>query len=315
MSVYVAVDSTEYVVCSVIPAWLRPAPLYCFSDDGSTDSPRDLLVMAAAAKGGAVLSARIVAELGTSCGVCIASGERSAAGIPGPVEELPVYEGQLLHAIINMRPWPQYARRHGYTLDSAAADAMQLVGTRSDTEPAAVRNVTGAGVRCVVILRDPASRLQSLYTYARSGGEHWFRYQSGIMAALASPNITLSESLSLFWNGFGRDYLMQSHEYLVYNLKLGCKPVTMEAFKANYSEAVKQIMVHYNVRSEVIPLLLSRLSGADLSRKTEEQKKADKHVTANKFSPALLAGVKEFLHSDPEVSELVRQQRIELGYR
>jgi hypothetical protein len=32
----------------------------------------------------------------------VASGERSAPGIPGPVEDLPVYDGKLLHAIINM---------------------------------------------------------------------------------------------------------------------------------------------------------------------------------------------------------------------
>ena len=40
---------------------------------------------------------------------CVASGERSRAGIPGPVESLPSYDGRLLFAIINMETWPAYA--------------------------------------------------------------------------------------------------------------------------------------------------------------------------------------------------------------
>jgi hypothetical protein len=68
------------------------------NNDGS-----DFLVFASAAKAGAVLSARVVGEVGAACGLCVASGERSRPGIPGPLEELPVYEGKLLHAIINVR--------------------------------------------------------------------------------------------------------------------------------------------------------------------------------------------------------------------
>jgi len=299
-------------------------PLECFarSNDSTrsdTAASQDLLVMASAAKSGAVLSARIVAEIGISCGICIASGERSAAGIPGPVEELPVYEGQLLHAIINMRTWPQYARRFGYGIDTRAADAMKLSGTgyipgyesvyESDKGRIAQR-----GVRCVVIMREPSARLRSLYTYARSGGEHWFRYETGMMARLSDSSITLNQSLAMFWNEFGKGYLIQSHEYMSYNLKLGCQPVTMEAFRANYTAAAEKIMVQYNIRREVIPLLLSRLAGADLSQKTVAEQRADKHVTSNKFSGDLLRKVGEYFRSDPEISSIMAAQRIELGY-
>ena len=111
-----------------------------------------MLVLAASAKGGALLSAKIAAEVGSACGVCVASGERSRSGIPGPVEDLPSYDGQLLHAIVNMRTWPAYAEQQRLRL-----------GGEGET-------------LCVTILRDPLSRLQSLYGYARSGGEHWFRF-------------------------------------------------------------------------------------------------------------------------------------------
>ena len=120
-------------------------PLNCRADgDNST------WVLATPAKSGALLSAKLLMDLGAACNLCVASGERSRAGIPGPEEELPTYDGDILHGIINMRSWPEYAASRG---DGTA--------------------------RCVSIIRDPLARLKSLYLYARSGGEQWF-ISSGI---------------------------------------------------------------------------------------------------------------------------------------
>ena len=279
----------------LLPKSFLPPTLNCWDIDrrnGANDGT-DMLVMASAAKSGAVLSARIVAEVGTACGYCVASGERSRAGIPGPIEELPTYDGLLLHAIINMRTWPEYVSRQGF-------------------EPTSPK--LNQKVRCVTTLRDPMSRLKSLYLYARSGGEAWFRYQSGLMQELGNPKKTLQESILFFWNTFGRDYLIQSHEYMVENLRLGCVPMKMEGLKKDFDGHIGHLLHVFGVRAEIIPELVKRLASADLSRKTLEQRQADPHVTANKFSKILYNEMIEIFNSMEEVQKMVRVHRKELGY-
>ena len=98
------------------------------------------------------------------------------------------------------------------------------------------RRLVTNSVLCVTIIRDPLSRLKSLYTYARSGGEHWFRYESGIMRQLRNSTLSLKESLiDVYWDAFGKDYLMQSHEYLMANLFAHrCQPVRLEDLSKNF---------------------------------------------------------------------------------
>lgn len=238
--------------------------------------------------------------------MCVASGERSAPGIPGPVEDLPVYEGGLLHAIINMRTWPQYVERMGYSMNTLLPSTIDTV---------ADQEVESGVVRCVTTLRDPLARLRSLYTYARSGGEHWFRYQSGIMQRLGDPSLSLQQSLDLFWELFGKGYLIQSHEYIMMNLQLGCVPVKMEQFSSNYTLATALVLKSFGIRDAVIPELTKRLSSGDLSLKSEAERKADAHFTANKFSSSLVEQVKVQLMLMPEVSSMVKLHRSQLGYR
>lgn len=234
------------------------------------------------------------------CGVCVASGERSEPGIPGPVEDLPVYEGKLLHAIINMRSWPMYVKRYGY-------DLRTLLDQQTSE--------SGAGrVRCVTLVREPLSRLRSLYTYARSGGEHWFRYKSGLMQRLSNQSLSLQQSVELFWDTFGKGYLVQSHEYMMMNIDLGCKPIKMESFSQNYTATTLNILQEYGVHSRAVPHLLSRLSGSDVSKKTLDQQRQDAHVTANKFSNEFVKNVKVHLLKNRDVREMVEAQRVELGY-
>ena len=229
----------------------------------------------------------------------MASGERSDPGIPGPVEDLPVYEGKLLHAIINMRSWPSYVERYGYDMKTLA-----------DKE---TRTRTGR-VRCVTLIREPLSRLRSLYTYARSGGEHWFRYKSGIMQKLSNQSLSLKQSVELFWESFGKDYLIQSHEYMKMNIELGCRPIKMESFSQNYTATILEILQVYGVNSRAVPQLLKRLAMSDVSKKSLDQQRQDAHVTANKFSTDLVKNVKKYLLNDGDIREMVAAHRVELGY-
>ncbi len=331
-----------------VPAYILNATmssrLNCWADDAGDgrqlmgNDGGDMLVLASAAKGGAVLSALLAAEIGSACGLCVASGERSSPGIPGPVEELPVYDGQLLHAIVNMRTWPDYVKgRMGYHMYSVAPEQHLSVMPFGDTatvtaatdqgddggrglassRTASVQNNTGMvgpKVRCVTLLRDPLSRLRSLYTYARSGGEHWFRFESGLMQALSNSSITLQDSLDLFWQQLGQAYLVQSHKYLMMNLVLGCAPIHMESFKNNFIDTLRQVLTVYGINEAAQGPLVERISSsADVGRQTEQQRRADSHLTANKFDPALVREMDHRLMDMSPVRNMVTTQRKELA--
>jgi hypothetical protein len=227
------------------------------------------------------------------------------------------------------RTWPDYVIRQGYnmtTLLSPATDQSDShnVAHLLTQQPSQLHvkssedNVkppnNALRVRCVTLIRDPLSRLRSLYTYARSGGEHWFRYESNIMHQLSDPSMSLPHSIDLFWSTFGRDYLLQSHNYMTMNMQLGCVPIKMEAFRQNFSQPVVQILRTYGVRESAIPIILKRLKSADLGAKSEAQQRSDAHVTSNKFSPKFVEEVKIILMQMPEVASMVEQHRLELGY-
>lgn len=309
------------VIPNYTPSVFLASKINCWHEDseGSKNNGSDMLVMASAAKSGAVLSARIVAEIGSTCGVCVASGERSLPGIPGPVEELPVYEGQLLHAIINMRTWPYYVHKMGYDLNQLPSrrnldDVLKSIGSNIQLSTRKFRDRRSGSIRCVTFVRDPLSRLRSLYTYSRSGGEHWFRYKSGLMHELSDPSLSIQQSVELFWRLFGRSYLQQSHDFMMLNLDLGCIPIKMESFSSNFSSTVVQILRVYGVNDAAVPILLNRLSSSDVSSKTADERKRDAHVTDNKFSLSFVQEVKSQLMNMPDVRSMVVSQRIQLGY-
>lgn len=190
-----------------------------------------------------------------------------------------------------MRNWPLYAEKYGYSL-----------------------NTINNTIKCVLLIRDPLTRLKSLYTYARSGGEHWFRYESGIMQKLSNPNITLNESIHLFWNEFGKDYLIQSHEYNLFNLKLGCNPIKMEDIKLNYNQTMIQLLKYYHFNNNSIHILLNKLILSDISKKSLKQQQINKHITSNKFNNIFIENLTNILLNITDVYNLIQLYRKELNY-
>ena len=214
-------------------------------------------MIAAPAKSGALLSAQILFDVGERCAdFCVGSGERSRAGIPGPIESVPSYSADALHAIINMRNWPEWVAAQNRTF------------------------------KCATILREPISRLRSLYLYARSGGEHWFRYESGLMQKLRVSS--LNESLRIFWRAFGRDYIEQAHNYDYFNLAQGCIPFHLEDFKSAFNATTRRLLVDvWGLAESAAKDLVAILQIHNLAAKT------DVALAANPphFKPAIPSAV------------------------
>ena len=264
---------------SVVPSAVIPAKLNCrFKEDN------DVWVLSAAAKSGALFSGKLAMELATACGECVASGSRSREGIPGPVENLPEYEGSILLAVNNMRSWPEYAPKYN------------------------------RASKCIAFYRDPINRLKSLYFYARSGGEHYFR-ASGIMEMLekkASRN-SVERSVKWFWEMNGQGYLIQSHKYNMLNAEKGCHMVPLENLNDDYDGTIRGVLEHLQVDKDAIPALLTRMQKHDLSRYDASDLKLDPHISRSKFSAQEHDRVRSAFESMPEVVKLAEGARRQLA--
>ena len=221
----------------------------------------------------------------------------SLTTIPGPIETLPVYRGEMLLAIVNMLNWPEYVARH--------------------------REVLPEAPRCAAMVRDPLSRLRSLYLYARSGGEHYFRYpqlgrNTSHMAALLDVDRAegLDASLALFWEEHGRAYLAQSHAYTLFNVRdRACAPLAMESFARDYNGTVRALLDAWGVAPGARAELVARASRHDIGARTAAGAalSQDAHVTSATFGRAMTARVeRRMMESVPGVRAAVEQQRAEL---
>eukprot|EP00928_Gymnodinium_smaydae_P071974 TRINITY_DN5542_c0_g1_i1.p1 TRINITY_DN5542_c0_g1~~TRINITY_DN5542_c0_g1_i1.p1 ORF type:complete len:597 (-),score=100.43 TRINITY_DN5542_c0_g1_i1:181-1971(-) len=273
--------------CELLPSTtgasrrLAPLPATCGLGDAV---PAPVLVLAATAKGGAMLAAKLLLEVGLHCGLCISGGTRRGPGIPGESEAPPTFEGDALLAVVNMRGWPEHVRSLG--------------------RPA----------RCAVFARDPGERLRSLYLYARSGGEYWAR-AAGLTRRLAASNDTNATEASLahFWDIMGRGYLVQSHAYIMMSKREGCTIIRYGDFKMKFNATVLSLLSAFGIQgAEAREAIVARAQKLDFGRKSRQELERDPHHSASKFSPELVSAVELWTRTSPAVRELVKRQRDEL---
>jgi hypothetical protein len=215
-------------------------------------------------------------------------GTRDTAGIPGPGTHVPTFRGKLLHALMDMDEWPSYVEAHSPSNAS----------------------------RCVSMTRDPLNRLRSFYTYSRSGGEHWVRYETNIMKSLRSAP-TLKESVRWFWENIGKTYLVASHESYKKDENRGCYQIRFEDLTRDYDGTIRRILRVFAISSSSAEDHLVRTLGRhDRSRATgvvEELLAKDMHVSSKKFSKELIAEVERILMNDiEEARTLIRNMRTEM---
>ena len=133
----------------------------------------------------------------------------------------------------------------------------------------------------------------------------------------AARETSLQASLELFWDRFGKDYLIQSHAYYLFNLDHGCVKLTFEDFTKSsdsYDRTVRAMLDAFGARQEVREELVTMLARHDLRRHSAEALQANAHFTANKYGKDVPKQVQEGLLLIPEVLQLVEQHRQDLGY-
>lgn len=215
-------------------------------------------------------------------------GTRDSAGIPGPGTRTPTFRGKLLHALMDMDEWPEYVAEHSSSNSS----------------------------RCVSMTRDPLNRLRSFYTYSRSGGEHWVRYETDIMESLRKAK-SLQESLEVFWNRIGRTYLLASHESYLKDEARGCYEIKFEDLTKDYEATMRRLLRVFGVCSQPAEdRLVNKLQRHDRSNVTATQEKLlakDMHVSSKKFSPSMIREMERILLEDiTEAGDMIRSMRKEM---
>lgn len=79
---------------------------------------------------------------------------------------------------------------------------------------------------------------------------------SGVEARLDLP---MHESVGQFITELGREYLLQSHSYLLFNIQQGCLPIKFEELRVNFNSTMSTWLAHWGIREEARPLLLELL--------------------------------------------------------
>lgn len=153
------------------------------------------------------------------------------------------------------------------------------------------------------------------YNY-NAGGEKWF-VDSGVEERLDLP---MHESVSQFINEIGRDYLVQSHSYLMFNLEQGCLPIQYERLRVDFNNTMLTVFDYWNVLTEVQPRLLALLQSENPRQlRAEKGSKGGgvpQHVTSSKHSSLFISYVNGAIdsHDRGSVKALIAIQAEELHY-
>ena len=233
-----------------------------------------------------MVSAFIVWELVLGCGFSAAiSGKPSEEWPPRPDVNSP-FEADVFIAPGNTYNWPEYAYKN-----------------------------PEKGVRCVVYTRDPFDRFFSLYKYSFDGGESGLRKHSKAMHAMDS----LEARVQYLWKEFGKETMLTTHATLLKSLdkQYGCTQIRMDDLIKggdSFDSAMTSILATWKIKPELHPKLLKRLQGHDLTRQSRERIEANEHVSGRSISSAEKARIKAIMRENPEIRQLLDQQRQDLGY-
>lgn len=278
----------ELATCRVLP-FLRQIGVLAPALDCVGGGARPLWVAVVPSKGGIVLVSRIIFDLSTRCGICFgmslkrhkAAGDRWNMFWPPLEIATPSYDSDVMMAPTLMRRWPHYARTQ-----AAAED-----------------------VKCVVVTRDPLTRLRSHHTYALSGGDYDLRWLGEEMRGRPA-----AEGLATMWSAVGRESMNLSHGYLLDAIAEGCAQIPFEHFKADFDRTVMRIFDVWGVRPGAREELLEIASHHDMGRWTSAKVKESSHVSVSKFSAEYMRALGDAVGGHDEIMRTVRRQRAELRY-
>lgn len=241
-------------------------------------------VAAATVKGGSILSARLLLNMAHRCDKCIGYGFRPDGNWPPPYETIPSYDSESMLAIAFVKGWQDYA-------------LTQVKGRKEN-------------IRCAMTVRDPFSRVVSMFMYFQAAGEYALRNVSKTLTAMS----TVEERVEWMWDEIGHETMEITHEYLVDSLASGCKLVKFEGFATNFDETVKTTLEAWGVKESVRDELISFSKGLDMSSRSEQELKADHHHTSSKFPKIYKKQVQAAFRGLTRAMDLLNKQRLDLGY-
>ena len=142
------------------------------------------------------------------------------------------------------------------------------------------------------------------------------RYETDIMKSLRSTD-TLQESVQLFWNRIGRDYLVASQQSYLNDEHRGCYALKFEDLAKDFDGTIRRMLRVFGISSAAVEdRLVKTIRRHDRSNISKEQEKLlakDMHVSSKKFSSTMIKEVERILLEEIEESgELIRSMRKEM---
>ena len=124
----------------------------------------------------------------------------------------------------------------------------------------------------------------------------------------------MMESVSQFIEEFGKDYLIQSHSYLMNNIEQGCLPIKFERLRLDFNNTMSTWLQHWDVKEGKILELLDLMQSENPLN--VEKLGTDHHITTSKYSEAYTAYVNGAIeaYNDGSIIKIIKEQASELRY-
>lgn len=121
------------------------------------------------------------------------------------------------------------------------------------------------------------------------------------------------ESVSQFINEIGRDYLIQSHSYLQFNVAHGCLPIKYEELRVDFNRTMSTWLTHWQVKDDVQKKLLERMQAQNIEMTSG---RGEGPESPNKHSEHFIAFVNSAIdgHDGGSIAALIEEQAEELHY-